>query len=421
MTGPLIYRPTDIPFHRLFNQRRNTLPQLSAKGRTFFLILIVLVLVGSFMRDHLNLYFGPVGGLFWVFGFLLTFAVGIVYYAIFILPTGIRNWYEEGFWLIWRHHFREKRRFAATADLKDIPTAVTRFGAGILDSHLVLGISRSRSFSRAAGPGFVQLSPGEYVRQVIDLRRHFREIRVNGVTRDGIPFETTVGVHFGIRRHEEPSQPQLTPYAADQEAIFQACYFGSVEEGEVEIPWQERVAPLVGSELVTELSTYTLDSIYQVEAEQSGPVRTAPIRLLKRVETRLGRDLQRRLAEYGIQLYKIDIADLTLPADVRTQHILNLQAMWEKKGDLPAVQLSDEEIQARAVVDLIQHVVGQAVVRHQVGQERMSDVITGVLVEVARSAAETGRIDLEPEAGPNGAQNGEAQKLLPDGGTDGDT
>lgn len=300
---------------------------------------------------------------------------------MFTLPDGVESGNEEGLRLIWRYYFYERKSRTGTPKVDGIPPAVYQLGAGIVDSNIMLGIGRRRGFSRSIGPGFVQLASNEFIQQVIDLRHHFREMRVEGVTRDGIPLEVIIGVKFMVDRVDIEAHSEEIPYPVDDQAIFKVSYFATVEEGESMIIWSERVAPIAGAALVSELATYPLDEIYPMGLERVGPVREAPIRMLKRVEQQVFKAVEKKLRGHGLTLVDITVSDLVLPEDIHREHITNLQQIWQAEMQADN-QRSAEEIRADAIIGFVQEVVGEAENRYQSGGERMSDVITGVLYEI---------------------------------------
>ncbi|MEM7798356.1 MAG: SPFH domain-containing protein [Chloroflexota bacterium] len=305
-------------------------PQISARGRRFILVTLGLLIIGSVLSDHLGFRFGPVGGIFWAIAFLISFFVNLAYFSLFTLPTGVQDGYEEGFRLIWRYFFYQRKSHSRAPRIDGIPPAVYELGSGIVDSHVTLGVGRRRSFSRGVGPGFVQLAPGEFIQQVIDLRHHHREMRVQAVTRDGIPLEAVVGVTFMVDRISAGDQNEEIPFPVDPQAIFKVSYFATVDEGEATIIWSERVAPFAAAALVSELSNHELDAIYPMGLETAtGPVREAPIRMLARSEQQVFKAVEKKLRGHGLTLVGITISDLELPPNIHQEHIYNLQRIWE--------------------------------------------------------------------------------------------
>jgi len=359
----------------------------------------VLFGVMFFLEDQVGFRFGFVGALLWVAIFGIIFALGVAFHALFILPPSIDNWYREGITLLWNHFRGNVARAQAEKEYDGVPPSIERLGAGVVDSHVVLALGRGGNFSRAAGPGYVKLEPGEHIRLVVDLRPHLRQRRVRAVTRDGIPFETAVSVTFRVRRLAEGDHPENIPYPFDPAAIFQVSYFRSIGEGEFEIPWTDHVAPMVADAFVSELSNYTLDEVYDINHLDGSSTVMKPERIKKNVQ----QQVQDRLTQRGIELVSVGLGDLSLPEDVTVQRIANLQAEWQRQAQLQKTkddvltmhQL--EEAKATAEVELIKQIVDTIEHIDWSDETDISNVITLVTIEALESAASDEKLSLHPQ------------------------
>ena len=361
--------------------------------------LLLLFGVMYFLQDQVGYRFGIVGALLWVTIFLIIFGLGVAFHALFILPPSIDNWYTEGITLLWNHFQGNVARSRAPKEYDGVPPSIETLGAGVVDSHVVLALGRGGNFSRCAGPGYVKLEASEHIRHVIDLRPHFRQRRVRAVTRDGIPFETTVSATFRVRRLAEGDHPENVPYPFDPTAIFQVSYFSSVGEGGGEIPWTDHVAPMVADAFVGELSNYTLDEVYNIEHIDGSSTVIKPERINKNVH----QVVQDRLTPHGIEVASVGLGDLTLPVDVTAQRIANLQAAWQRqaqiqktKDEVIAMQQL-EEAKATAEVELIKQIVDTIEHLKLTGNTDISDIITLVTMESLESAATSEQLGLQPQ------------------------
>jgi len=329
----------------------------------------------------------------------LVFALGIAFHALFILPPSIENWYREGLTLLWNHFQGSVARSSKTKEHDGVPPSIEALGAGVVDSHVVLALGRGGNFSRAAGPGYVKLNPGERILHVVDLRPQYRQRRVRAVTRDGIPFETIVSATFRVRRLAEGDHSANVPYPYDPKAVFEVSYFNTIGEGEFEIKWTEHVAPMVANSFISELSNYTLDEVYNIEHIDG----TSTVMKPERIKKNVFQQVQDQLATNGIELVEVGLGDMALPEDVTAQRIANLQASWQRqaqiqqtKDEVMAVQQL-EEARATAEVELIKQIIDTIEHLNLDEGTDISDVITLVTIEALENAAHDEGVSLQPQ------------------------
>jgi hypothetical protein len=353
--------------------------------------VLVVALVAFFLPDYNGHWQGVVGvGVVAVVA-VIALVTGLAYNASFLLSQEIENWYEEGYNLLWQQFSTGGVPADLPADQKEIPPSVRTFGAGVVDSHIVLALGRGALFNRAVGPGYVKLERGEYIKEVIDLREHYRNQPIQAVTRDGIPLETTLSVIFRVRRLPADLAPENAPYPHDPEAIFQLSYFSSIAENGQELTWLERVVPLVAAELVAEVANYNLDEVYQLDLAEEEWEKTAldPEKVKKEVLQRV----QEQLRPHGIEVVSIALGDWSLPEHVRKQRIVNWQADWQRrayvelaKGDAMAIQQM-EEARVKTELELIRHIMDTIEGMGWNDRMALSDVVTLVAIEALEDAA----------------------------------
>ncbi len=373
----------------------------STSGSPRFLgAILVLGGVAYFLKDYLGFRYGFFGSLVWIFIFAATFFAGIAYHALFIIPAGVSDWYQEGLNLIWQHFFTGHESGSGT-ERDGVPPSIETLGAGVVDSHVVLSLAKGRSFSRPAGPGYIKIESGEGIRHVVDLRPHQRQQRLKAMTRDGIPLEALAVVAFRVRRPAEGEAAENEPFPYDKSAIFQVSYFSTIAESGGEIEWTDRVAPLAAGEFVSELSNYRLDELYPLEeGPDPQPVRSTPLeRMVREVQQRISQRLQAN----GIELLHVQLIDIALPEDVTGQRIANLQSNWQQvtaqaqaQGDAEVIRQL-EGARATAEVELIRQIVETIERLNVTNRDELSDIITIVTIEALEKAAMEDNLNLHPQ------------------------
>ncbi|MDJ0753826.1 MAG: SPFH domain-containing protein [Ardenticatenaceae bacterium] len=357
-------------------------------------------LVVYFLQDYLGVQFGFFGVIVWLSFLAIIFLGGIAYHALFIVPAGVENWYTEGMQLIWQYFLSNTPKKEAV-ERDGVPPSIETLGAGVVESHIALALGKGSGFSRAVGPGYIKLDPGEYIRHVIDLRPHTRRQRLKAMTHDGIPLEAMATVVFRVRRLPEGEASANEPFPYDKKAVFQVSYFCSVAEGGGEIFWTDRVGPLAAAAFTAELSNYTLDTLYPFdEGQQPNPGSHTRIeRLTHHVKQRLAQ----QLAENGIELVDLQLTDIELPADITHQRIEHLQTEWQRASQIAQadgdVELLRELEDARttAEVELIRQIV-DTIERLKVSdRSELGDVITLVTIEALEKAALEEQLSVHPQ------------------------
>ncbi|MCA9980282.1 MAG: hypothetical protein KDD89_05605, partial [Anaerolineales bacterium] len=239
------------------------------------------------------------------------------------------------------------------------------------------------------GPGYVKLERGEYIQQVIDLRTHRRQTQIEAMTRDGIPLSATLRVDFHVRRLPPEEVPAGVPFPYDESAIFAICSFSSFGEGENEIPWTERVAPLAASAALTEISNYTLDEAYRHNFDTQ---RLRPLDMT-RLQHQLKNLLNERLAPHGIAIADLSLYDISLPQDVLDQRIMNWQRKWEKRARVALTQRDADlaeliqQMQAGANIELVQQIMRNLEQIGWRGKDEWMDVVTLMSMDALEDAA----------------------------------
>jgi regulator of protease activity HflC (stomatin/prohibitin superfamily) len=349
--------------------------------------LVILSAIGYALADATEYAYRWFGFFWWGTAVFVAFLLGLLYYALFILPIpGVEGW-AEGLHLLVRNYLSAPQRLAApdasarstpSADtppeLAELPPSFVSLKSGVARSHQVLALVRGATFARPAGPGFVVLYKGEGVGQIIDLRRHTRAQRVKANTRDGIPVELDVFVTFRIWQEESEIRPDQPIYHYNREAIFQVNYAGNVGAGDRFRAWSELVAPQAAALLVAEIAQYALEQLYQTDDSGFGP--------LTEIRQRLKRNLEQSDLLTGIDILGVGTGMLILPPAVYEQRLKQWRMQWEQEikvrlatGDAEAERRL-KRARARAQIEIIENITQNITTMRRTDGISLSEVVT---------------------------------------------
>lgn len=350
-----------------------------------------------FFQDAKQLKFGPLIGIIWAGMTLATFVLGLLYFTQFILPASDREGWTQGLAMALRYLFphrpkkqrqrqpRYQKPAATPKKRKSVSKLAPSFQsvkAGILKSHEALAVNTGSRFSRAVGPGFIMLFNNESPSRVFDLRPHSRKEAVNVNTRDGIPIDTSVSVTFRIRQHSGEQRPEGVQHPYDSEAVFQADYARSVDATNQVLDWSHQLCPQAATILVSELSQYTLDELYQ----GGGSI------MLGEVKKRIKRQLVPSFAKDGIEVMGVGVGALKVPEEIRAQRLKNWEAEWQRRIDVQRAVGNAETVRrmnqarARAQIEIIQNITHHIESMRRNDQTTLSQVVTLRMVEALESA-----------------------------------
>ncbi len=295
-------------------------------GEFIFLgLAFVFAIIPFILKDSTGVQYRWAGTYIWLAAYFFAFGGYLFYLLVFILPIPWNLSWFEGLRLSIAYNFPilgaflslgTRRPAATSACREDLSPGFLRHRAGIIDSHQVLVVSSGSRYLRAAGPGYIHLRPNETVTQVIDLRRHIRQVPVKAMSGDGIPLETSLTLTFQVRQQQTAAEPTIAfPY--DPEAIFWVNYLESFKSSAGELPWSERAALDATGELIEELSRYTLDELLsQGQTDVSA---------ISQARSRLKKKLVANLEQFGITLLHIDIGSFRMPDEVIERRIESWQ------------------------------------------------------------------------------------------------
>jgi len=359
--------------------------------------VIVAGVIGFMLADATGFRYREFGLLWWTTAVFLAFLLGLLYYALFVLPIPGSEGWAEGLRLLWRNYFSPPRRppagkrpasrkskTAVPPQLAHMPPSFISLRSGIARSHQALALTKGSRFSRPAGPGFVVLYKGESVSQVIDLRRHTRSQHVKANTRDGIPVELDIFVLFRIWQEEPDLSPDNPVYPYDPEAVFLVNYASSVDPADNLRRWSSQVAPLAASLLVTEIAQYSLEQLYQVDANGLGVV--------SEIRQRIQRNLARHDLLAGVEILNVGTSKLALRPDVAEQRLKQWQARWQREILLKEAAGNAEaerrikRARARAQIEIIDNITQNILAMHRDDNVNLTEVVTLRMIQAFEDA-----------------------------------
>ena len=365
----------------------------------FSLILAMLILGGIawFWEDYTNYPYKFFGMAWWAMAVFLGFALGILYYALFVLPIPGSEGWAEGLRLLTRNYLnpppkadqsrkgqRKRGKKAAADPLAELPPSFKSLKCGILRSHQALVITKGGGFARAAGPGFVTLFKKEGTRQIIDVRKHSRSTKVAANTRDGIPVEFFTFVDFRVWQSDEAITAGNVIYHYDPEAIFQVSYTDNTTDTDKLRRWSDIVVPLAVNAFVTEIGRYTLEQFYEIDSNGQGP--------MNEIKQRVRRSLERSDRLEGVEILGVGAGNLILPDSMREQQIKRWQAQWQReimlkkaKGDAEA-NLRLKHARARAQIDLIENITQNIASAQRSSNISLTEIVALRMIETMEDA-----------------------------------
>lgn len=359
--------------------------------------MLVLGIVGWFLKDATGYPYKLYGALWWATAVLGFFLVGLLYYAMFVLPIAGNEGWTEGLRLLVRNFMspppkadskpsgrRGKTKTAVMPNhLADLPPSFLSLGSGIVRSHQALAIIKGGGFSRPAGPGFVTLFKKEAIAQIVDVRKHTRSDVVKANTRDGIPIEMPIFVGFRVWQNEEEITPGELVYHYDRDGIFHVTYAGSILDEDSTSRWSDLITPIAANLFVTEIARHTLDQLYQVDSDGNGPK--------GEISVRVKRNLERNERLDGIEVLSVGSGMIALPEAVRMQRLKKWQAQWQReilmkkaKGDAE-VELRMKHARARAQIEIIQNIT-QSIANSSRSDISVTEIVALRMIEAMEDA-----------------------------------
>ncbi len=327
----------------------------------FFLLLLLIVilplLAGLISKDYRGVSYGWFITIFWLAASFFAFCFSLIYFAQFVLPHQEGKSWNDGITMLlrsivqflpWRPQWYLPSDFPGHEHL---PSSFNSLRAGLLHSHQAVAINKGTSYARADGPGFVSLSSGEYVGQVLDLRLHFRKQDVDAITRDGIPLTLALRTTFRIKPASPDPDEGNRMYSYDKTAVFQISQANSVDENNEYLPWAEQIVPQAASYLVSEVAQFSLNRLSEEP------------RLLVGIQDRVKLMLERNFAALGIKINSVTVFMIDFPDEIVEQRLANWKAPWEIKSELLDAERDAETLRrlkharAEAQVEIIDSIM----------------------------------------------------------------
>lgn len=195
-------------------------------------------------------------------------------------------------------------------------------------------------FQRVLGAGTHKLDRFETIHSVIDLRPQERSSNnITLITRDGIELTADLSITFRINRGDEPVT-RTNPYPFNDESVRQAAYATRFHANFYD-NWETLPVNQARAQLYRIVARYRLDSILSPDSRVAEPFLT--------IRNELERELQRPLAQLGLDLVAVQITRLELPPPVVEQFIRFWQSRWQTNHQIDA---AESEAQALREIDI---------------------------------------------------------------------
>ncbi|MFO7681685.1 MAG: SPFH domain-containing protein [Chloroflexota bacterium] len=359
------------------------------------LAMVILGAIGWFWKDATGYPYRTYGMIWWATAVFVAFTMGLLYYALFVLPIAGNEGWAEGLRLLVRNYThpppraeepRRRRKPAANplpAHLQDLPASFAQLGSGIVRSNHALALTKGSGFSRADGPGFVVLFNKETLAQTFDVRDHTRSQIVKANTRDGIAIELPIFVSFRVWRQEETIIPGRVPYPYDPEAIFQLNYAGGVTDKDTEQRWSDLVTPIAANLFVTEIARSNLDQLYERDSNGLGP--------LNEINRRIRSNLERSDRLTGIEILSVSAGIITLPESAREQRIKMWQTQRQHEIFTRQVKVDTEadlrlkRARAKAQIEIIESIT-QSITESRRSNVNLTEIVALRMIEALEEA-----------------------------------
>jgi regulator of protease activity HflC (stomatin/prohibitin superfamily) len=385
------------------NKKRSPQSDLGILG--LLLALIVLGAAAQFLADANGLKYENLGTLIWMTITAVSFILGLLYFAQFVLPQRDQEGWAEGLRLLGRFYLSSGQRYVSSAtrggarsqgrrrrkkkgeggmgETAVIPPSFNAVQAGVVRGEYAITINKGTHFIRPGGPGFVMLFRGEKVDQIIDLRPQKRSQPVTATTRDGIPVDTSASVTFRVRQAVPRNHSDPLVHAYDRDVLFAVSNFTRIDQDGNKLPWTEQLALMAAAELSDELSTYLIDELQQSNARFS---------VRSEISQRIHRKLAQKAEVNGIELQSVGIGPITVPKEILDQRIKTWQAEWQRKiterhakGDAEAIQ-QIKKARARAQIEIIEKITQSIESMRYRENSNLTEIITLRMIEALEEA-----------------------------------
>jgi regulator of protease activity HflC (stomatin/prohibitin superfamily) len=136
--------------------------------------------------------------------------------------------------------------------------------------------------------------------------------------------------------------------------MFQVHILDSFNSGEETKHWSERVTRQASKELISEISRFNLDSLFQ--PDETGAL---PVEIIKK---RVKRRLEKAFNGHGIEIVSVGVGQFILSEDVLAQRILNWKAQWQVRAEAEESAGQAEVLRrialakARAQIEIIERI-----------------------------------------------------------------
>jgi len=362
---------------------------------SLILAMVILGAIGWFGKDATGYPYGAYGMVWWAAAVFVAFTMGLLYYALFVLPIAGNEGWAEGLRLLVHNYThpppkaeepkRRKKQPAnpLPAHLQDLPVSFAQVGSGIVRSNHALALTKGSGFSRAAGPGFIILRNKETLHQIFDVRDHSRSQIVKANTRDGIAIELPIFVTFRVWRQQETITPGAVPYPYDPDAIFQLNYAAGDTNKGAEQHWSDLVTPIAADLFVTQIARYSLEQLYERDSNGLGP--------FTEINRHVKSSLERSERLNGTEIIFIGAGIITLPPSVDDQRIKVWQAQRQHEINTRLAKVDTEtdlrlkRARAKAQIEIIESIT-QSITQSRRSNINLTEIVALRMIEALEEA-----------------------------------
>jgi regulator of protease activity HflC (stomatin/prohibitin superfamily) len=201
-------------------------------------------------------------------------------------------------------------------------------GSLIVSPDSAVLMERAGQLTRVVGPGVHPLRRFEKVRDVLNVRPlHHRTVRVNGMSREGIPVVWPVDVRYRIGDEGDGFHPatERQPYAFSEDAVLQASAARLMREPDASkhLDWGDLMAGAAEGILRGIMARYPLDRLLRRLYDAEALPR-------QEIESELESALLAFAASQGLILVQVDLQNIELEDPVAQQLVERWRADWTK-------------------------------------------------------------------------------------------
>ena len=187
-------------------------------------------------------------------------------------------------------------------------------GKIIVEPGNAVVLQRGGQFTRVCGPGVHLTKRFEMIREVFDLRPHFKVSLVeNVITKDRIPLTIELGMGYRIKPAEDLNSPTVIKakenlFPVEKDTLMSAAFNNTAGK------WSGLGAGAPVAQLHDQIMSYTLDELFElIPGTEPSPNN----RMINQIEMDILDTLNGFAANNGLLFTVVDIRQITLPLKVK--------------------------------------------------------------------------------------------------------